>query len=439
MVYTLYYNDKRQQTDRIDAAQYKLLIVRNPYEYVGDEDAITSTDWKYYGSKIRSSNLRICRGSISTGFFQDETVDNTSVIFLLYYISHPKDKRSGRTSSTLLGFSLLNDLRNDRDDSDIEKNTLYIDVICVNSDIVRNPPHGGLRGGGIFLMSQIEKYAKQELHDSVTGKLISREQPPFKVLKLSALPYVISFYRYLGFRHIHKKSDVLKNTMEKNKKIRELAIASSTLRFKTDVELEHAMKIELAKHHTLLTTTKDSQEEAEYFIRNANEYFSSNNIHFQLISIAPLKIAAIDVESSTINQDITRLIEVDNSPMLHLLNELRKKKLSVELADKETPPKGIRHVTFRDSEGDVAFHSLDEGFTMRKILDFPETASRKSSSASRKSSSASRKSSSASRKSSSASRKSSSASRKSSSASRKSSSASRKSSRSSRKTKKRFK
>ena len=87
MVYTLYYNDKRQQTDRIDAAQYKLLIVRNPYEYVGDEDAITSTDWKYYGSKIRSSNLRICRGSISTGFFQDETVDNTSVIFLLYYIT----------------------------------------------------------------------------------------------------------------------------------------------------------------------------------------------------------------------------------------------------------------------------------------------------------------------------------------------------------------
>ena len=68
--------------------------------------------------------------------------------------------------------------------------------------MARKPPLGGIRGAGIFLMSQIEAYAKMQL-DTNQGMVINGDDEPFKIIKLSALPYVISFYRYLGFRHIH--------------------------------------------------------------------------------------------------------------------------------------------------------------------------------------------------------------------------------------------
>ncbi len=77
MVYTLYYNDKRQHIMTSQGAQYKLVIVRNPREY---PDEHTVKEWTYIGSKIRNSNLRMCRGSVSTGFFQADTVENTRVM-----------------------------------------------------------------------------------------------------------------------------------------------------------------------------------------------------------------------------------------------------------------------------------------------------------------------------------------------------------------------
>ena len=193
MAHTLYYNNKRQRINTANAAQYKMVIVRNPLEYPEDHDAISAREWTHIGSKVRNSNLRMCRGSVSTGFFQDDTVENTSVIFLLYYITSAEHHRSKRTAETLIGFSLTNDLREEREDSDAEDDTLYIDVICVNPNMVRKPPLGGIRGAGIFLMSQIEAYAKMQL-DTNQGMVINGDDEPFKIIKLSALPYVISFY-----------------------------------------------------------------------------------------------------------------------------------------------------------------------------------------------------------------------------------------------------
>ena len=89
MAYTLYYNDKRQQIDTIQDARYKMIIVRNPFEYVNDVTKVTNTEWKHFGSKIRTSNIRICRGLVSTGFFQDDTVENTSVLFFYIILHHP--------------------------------------------------------------------------------------------------------------------------------------------------------------------------------------------------------------------------------------------------------------------------------------------------------------------------------------------------------------
>ena len=378
MAYTLYYNDKRQQIDTIQDARYKMIIVRNPFEYGNDVTKVTNTEWKHFGSKIRTSNIRICRGLVSTGFFQDDTVENTSVLFFLYYITPSSQNRTNRTSTTLIGFSLTNDLRNPRDDTNIEKDTLYIDVICVHSNIVRRPPPGGIRGAGIFFMAQIEAYAKKQLRENIHGNIINHRDAPFKILKLSALPYVISFYRYLGFRHIHKCSDLQRDRrkgqqgkwVEKNKEIRKYALKSNALRFATDTALEHAMRIELAKQQTILSKGKHAgREKAEYFRQNLNEYFSPNNIIFVFRQSPSQKnIVAIDPDTDTINNSITELLYTDNSDMFHLLNTLRKQKLSVAHEDEDTPARGTRHNQYKDSDGDIAFHSLDEGFTMRKCL-----------------------------------------------------------------------
>jgi hypothetical protein len=390
MIHTLYYNNKRQRINTVTGAQYKLIIVRNPREYPNDYKGVSAREWSHIGSKIRSSNPRLCRGAVSTGFFRDDTVENTSVIFLLYYISPLGSQRSKRTSSVLIGFSLTNDLRNEREDTDIETDTLYIDVVCVNSNTVRHPPLGGIRGAGIFLMTQIEAYAKMQL-----GGTMNRVDKPFKILKLSALPYVISFYRYLGFRHIRDCGDLRRDTREgqhgkwteKNNDIRTAALQSNTLRFKTDVELEYAMRIELAKHKDFLAKGKHAtREKAEYFRKNLNQYFTQNQITFIFanhINTPSPGIVAIGPDSDTVNEGVTELIRTDNSAMYRLLNELRRNKLSVELEDEDTPAQGIRHMQVKDSDGDIAFHSLDEGFTMRKCLDMPPLSHSKSKSQSK--------------------------------------------------------
>ena len=385
MVYTLYYNDKRQYIMSSQGAQYKLVIVRNPHEYPEEHSA---KEWTHIGSKIRNSNLRLCRGSVSTGFFHDDTVENTSVIFLLYYITPLGQHRSNRTSSILIGFSLTNDLRVEREDSNIEEDTLYIDVICVNSNIVRHPPPGGIRGAGIFLMSQIVAYAKMQLR-TPHGHIINGEDSPFKILKLSALPYVISFYRHLGFRHVHDCRDLQRDSRadhpgkwrEKNVAIRTLALQCAHLRFKTDTELDYAMRIELAKRQQILAHGKQAQrEKIDYFRQNLNEYFRPTGIKFVITDTRHLaespettttSIVALGPDTDSINEPVTRLLHADNSAMFRLLNELRRNKLSVELENEDTPAQNTRHMHYKDSDGDIEFHSLDEGFTMRKCLEMP--------------------------------------------------------------------
>ena len=78
---------------------------------------------------------------------------------------------------------MTNDLNGDEEDDE----TLYIDALCANPD-VRYIPIGGIKGVGTMLMRQIEWYA--------------RDSGEYSILKLSALPYVINYYRKLGFRHI---------------------------------------------------------------------------------------------------------------------------------------------------------------------------------------------------------------------------------------------
>ena len=421
---TFYYDSQRQEVPDISNAMFKIHILKNPYEYNNkDLDLIKSSssssgssssgssnsgssssgssssdssnsgssssgsdiddfllgdmafpnatkmEWNRTARSIRNCNFRMCQGGINTGFFSGDSVNNSSVIFLLYYITQ---KRAG-VAETLIGFSQTLDLRTDKEDHGVEEGTLYIDAICTNTKI-RDLPDGGLKGAGTLLMKQIEEYALDPLNE-LDGE-------PFTNIKLSALPYVISYYRRLGYRHVHNCGDIVyiperplgSQYIERDIDIMEMTdiMNEMKIRFKTDDDLDFALKIELAKEKIMFADGIDRESILlDYLILNLNEYFTPDNIIFMRNDIDGIPgLLALDKgkgkEPDKINHNIMELLGQDNKILLEFLNMLRVKGFSVSCDEKQV--RFMRHNTRKDSDGDIDFHCLDEGYTMRKCL-----------------------------------------------------------------------
>lgn len=354
---TIYYNAERLRVDPDHTdATFKLEIHKNPLIYgVGNGDA---RKWDSVGVSIRQGNFKMCQGGISTGFFSGDTATETSVIFMLYYLS---TSRGGKGREALIGFALANDLRlpGDKDGEAVaaasDQGTLYINAICTNTD-VRRLPDGGMSGTGIILMGGIETFAISDKYTSI---------------KLSALPYVIGYYRRLGYRHINDCSDLVR---ERNgewvERDRDIFMASEEQngRFRNDEELDYALKAELAKEKRILTPkgSVGDREQQDYLIANLNEYFRPDNIIFRNVDDGSIMAMNVDGEVAKPNEYVTRLITIDNSALLRLLDVLRSKQFSVACDDSQG--RSMRHNVRKDSDGEIEFHCLDEGFTMRKCL-----------------------------------------------------------------------
>ena len=217
-------------------------------------ELISKGKWANISASIRKSNAKMCQGSISTHFFSGDSVDLASVIFLLYYLSKNRD---GETQKTLIGFALVNDLRKERgEDEDTDPGTLYIDAICTNTDI-RATRDITVKGAGQLLMNQIEDFANRA-DNYVDGE-------PYTNIKLSALPYVIGYYRKLGYRHIHNCKDLKMVDGELVESDKDIAAAVKKVeklktRFSDDEKLEMALLVELAKNKKILATGKDGKK-----------------------------------------------------------------------------------------------------------------------------------------------------------------------------------
>ena len=378
MVNTFYYNAERLPVSVVEDGVYKVTIYKNPIQYGDDYETLDSDFdirdlafplppielWKRVGRSIRTSNFKMCQGGINSGFFSGDTAENASVIFLLHHIAKV---RGGVHKETLIGFSLTTDLRDSREDVTMDEGTLYIDAICTNTD-VRHLPVGGLRGAGRLLMDQIEQYAL-EPYNELDGD-------PYTSIKLSALPYVINYYRKLGYRHVNSCDDLMldlerpdgQQIVEKNRDILRASdrVDQMRLRFKNDEELDYALTVELAKDKKILATGKYAEEERkDYLLGNLNEYFRPEGIIF-MTHRDTKKIVAVHKETNRIHPFITGLIYTDNSSILDLLNVLRREMFAA--ACDEPQARHIRHNIRKDSDGDVEFHCLGEGFTMRKCL-----------------------------------------------------------------------
>jgi hypothetical protein len=350
MTETFYFNKKynflgensprRNTLPREHDAIFKLVVLKNPYEY--EDESSTLREWNAAGVSIRQSNFKMCQGSISRTFFQDSSVDDSSVVFLLYFLARTRT----RINPELIGFAMTNDLNGDDEDDE----TLYIDALCANPD-VRYVPIGGIKGVGTMLMRQIEWYA--------------RDSGEYSILKLSALPYVINYYRKLGFRHIQDcdelQDDAQETYAEEDDAIRTLAQRNMQNRLKSDLFIDKAMRVELAKEKRILG--KGNQD---YYMSNLNKYFEPYRIKFRIENDA---LVALN-EDNKKDKEVMKLLDEDNSAILELLNMLRGKGFAV--ACPETQGKNVRHNIKYDSDGDIMFPCDEDGYTMRKCLDIFE-------------------------------------------------------------------
>lgn len=205
--------------DILSDAKAFCMICENPksYDYKGcvnNAEKMTETNFRYITAGIRQSvtgENDLCSGQLNKAFFSD-IEENADVVFILYNIqgNSPDDK-----TYRFAGFVCCNDLslkdenghnKHHPDECDEEGGdegkggkTLYIDSICgkVNElgpelDFRIGQEERSLRIGNV-LLKNVEDYAK------LRG---------FIQLKLSALTYVINYYRKIGYLHNKGCNDV---------------------------------------------------------------------------------------------------------------------------------------------------------------------------------------------------------------------------------------
>jgi hypothetical protein len=298
--------------------------------------------WKVAAKSIRASNGPLCKGGINRGFFQLDALDHTDIMFRLYFIggqSEPKPFPGG----TLAGFVMVNLKHNG--------STYYIDAIC--ADLKRGEIDQQKRLGSL-LVKQVEAYATRNGGEAV---------------QLSALAYVIGYYRKLGYRHFLECPRDGRVTAPEDPAITEAAEAALRLQFSSDAELDLALRAELAKKKSVwkpgsgLRRTSKRIDQLR-LVESLYDYFD-HYTKFGTVNDEVVAIGGNDIEK------ITGLVRKDNSAILNLLTLLREKNFAVNCGD------GVAKtdLSTKDTDGNYNFHCNDEGFTMMKCLDKPNRLS----------------------------------------------------------------
>jgi len=335
MAQTLYFNNDKNlipgtgdPKEPPKNAVYRLNILNRHDKDVDD------ARWKVATSSIRASNGILCKGGINRAFFQDEKLDETDIIFRLYFIGKTDTTRAAApinqaTGGTLAGFVMV-DLTQDG------TSTYYIDAIC--ADLKRGGVEQQKRLGSL-LVKQVEDYAMRNGGE---------------VVKLSALAYVIGYYRKLGYRHIRAcppgKTDITENPV-----IKKAAEEALSLKFASDEDLDLALRAELAKKNSKKMQSK--RLEQKELIKGLYDYFD----HEYKFGIVDDEVVAIEGDDTG---KITGLVRTDNSAILRLLTYLRNANFAVNCG--AGAPKD--DLKTKDAKGNYDFHCNDEGFTMMKCL-----------------------------------------------------------------------
>ena len=230
-------------------------------------------------------------------------MEDTFAVMMLYGMS--KSRTQG-FRPVLIGFALL------EYDSD-EPKEIYLNALCGNADI-RNPPEGRRLSPGRILMVQLEWLARSM---------------KFHTIKLSALSYVINYYRKLGFRHVAncknaKNGLARKNksneVIEKDKDILKAARNFARHKFTSEDDVEDAFLIEMARHFKSLGT---DEEQLDDVARQLTKEYQQRGILFE----RERRIVPRRRDNSRLDKSIAKRMKRVDTGTFDFLSLLRKKDL----------------------------------------------------------------------------------------------------------------
>jgi len=379
---TYYFDDKNKSTTQSNST-FKLTFY--------DREKVTKTLFKRQGQRIRQANtgpegvnkLKACFGILNKSFFSVSDIEETDMLMILEI----KKKRGWFFCGFVMAdFKKSLDSHDDSSDEEsdseeesdsdeesdseessssessgvsksnsstassmpslesIKKNkVLYINAICANTAVTRGEYEGKKLRVGKLLMTQAEWYSRYNGFDK---------------MQLSALGYVINYYRKFGFRHI--------NSCDKGEtsKMKSLAKKYENVRYPSDEDLINAFTIEAAKRYVRLGT---KSEKLDYLMSNLNAYFTGQEIVFR---VEGDKIVAYDEKDNgndTKNKKVTKMIDKEQPYIFEFLEHLRQEGHAVACLDEEDR-RGKKIRPKPDKDGDLAFDCDDEGYNMVKCL-----------------------------------------------------------------------
>ena len=353
----------------LNNAKLLAVICRNPAEYSGnDKKGITGkvtsqATFNLIARYIRTSQETLCSGQLCKSFFSE--MEKEADVFVLLYLIEPRRQNSDN-SIRLSGFVSCKDLslleedefkHGNVDDCDYEngQKTLYIDAICAKlQSRISNSRQLKL---GKILLSITEQYA------------ISNN---FTQIKLSALGYVINYYRSIGYLH-----DCGCGTQE-DEEIRLQANKFAPTRLTSEKEAYLVYGVEkiikfLDKSRDMndiendfIIALKQMLENPEYPGKKYAQYAdkNNNNKHTTEKILESLPILKTRSQPLTLEMIKTEPHKAENYyGYYELLLLLIRNKMAVECED----GKYSERFKFRDEDGDE-IDCTDEGFTMRKCL-----------------------------------------------------------------------
>lgn len=385
-----YYFDEKNNTTSESKATFKLTFYNKKY--------VSKSLFKRQGRRVRQANtgpsgvdkFKACFGILNKNFFSVSDIEETDMIMILEI---KKNRGWGFCGFVMVDFksslgedsdSEEEDSDSEEEDSDSEEDTsseeesseeessssesssgsksnsstassmpslesekknkvLYINAICANTAVTRGEYEGKKLRVGNLLMTQAEWYARYNGFDK---------------MQLSALGYVINYYRKFGFRHINSCDK------EETAKMKSLAKKYENVRYSSDEDLINAFTIEAAKRYVRLGTKK---EKLDYLMSNLNDYFTGQAIVFR---VEGDKLVAYDEKENgndTINEKITKMIDKDQPYIFEFLEHLRQEGHAIACLDEEDR-RGKKIRPKRDKDGDLAFDCDDEGYNMVKCL-----------------------------------------------------------------------
>ena len=369
--FILDYDGKIIEEDSTIEKKLCVCIYKNPSTYTGDyeedEDSdeesvdseytesnksnISKATWNYVSAGIRQSQNLFCRGELSSHFFNKEKLETyTDVIVTLSMIEQPSGA-SRHERIRLIGFVMCNDLKMHPDYSELV-DTLYIDAICGNTLGVRAPPpvSDALWTDPVYNLN-----SERESHTTIkVGKIMLNMveyyaiSNGFEQMKLSALSYVINYYRNIGYTH------TVGGDMLENPSIEKIATAVSKKKYKSEEDVDTQMRIERAIQ--LSDNSADKlKENLKLYLNMDTDTLPSDEKVTELLKKLDKSLTISNVKT-----------DKGKDGIYDLLVKLTQLEFAPNCAGTEIP---LRRNWLQMIDGEFVTKCIDEGFTMRKSLD----------------------------------------------------------------------